>query len=138
MQEHKVFDCSDIMIACFFTDDCMCAHENREHTLVYVCSGELEINERGHKTILHAGECAFMRRDNRVLLQKHADKEHPYRSIVLKFSKPFLQRFYQTLLGKRELLPEVKREKVSLRYSRPTAPTSAASSSPSSPTSMPA
>lgn len=122
MQKLNVFDCSDIMIACFFTDDCTCAHENREHTLVYICSGELEINERGHTTILHAGECAFMRRDNRVLLQKHADKEHPYRSIVLKFNKPFLQRFYQTHIGKRELLPMVRREKASLKVLPPNRP----------------
>ena len=91
MEQLNVFDCSNVLIASFFTDDRGCAHENREHTLIYLCSGELEIEERGRKTVLHPGECAFMRRDNRMWLQKHADAEHPYRSVVLKFTKPFLR-----------------------------------------------
>ena len=73
MEQLHVFDCSNVLIASFFTDDRGCAHENREHTLIYLCSGELEIEERGKKTILHPGECAFMRRDNRMWLQKRAD-----------------------------------------------------------------
>lgn len=55
-----------------------------------------------------------MRRDNRMWLQKHADEEHPYRSVVLKFTKPFLREFYQTL-DRKEIPVESKREKVSLR-----------------------
>ena len=97
MEQLNTFNCSNVLISSFFTDDRGCAHENREHTLIYLCSGELEIEERGKKTLLHPGECAFMRRDNRVWLQKRADKEHPYRSVVLKFTKPFLREFYKTL-----------------------------------------
>lgn len=70
MEQLDVFDCSNVLIASYFTDDRGCAHENREHTLIYLCSGELEIEERGKKTVLHPGECAFMRRDNRMWLQK--------------------------------------------------------------------
>lgn len=114
MEKFDVFDCSNILIGCYFTDDRGCAHENREHTLIYLCSGELEIEERGKKTVLHPGECAFMRRDNRVWLQKHADKERPYRSIVLKFSRPFLREFYRTL-ARKEIPVESKRERASLR-----------------------
>lgn len=122
MEQLNVFDCSNVLIASFFTDDRGCAHENREHTLIYLCSGELEIEERGKKTILHPGECAFMRRDNRMWLQKHADEEHPYRSVVLKFTKPFLREFYQTL-DRKEIPMESKREKVIVhgkrRYAAP-------------------
>ena len=114
MERLNVFDCSNVLIASFFTDDRGCAHENREHTLIYLCSGELEIEERGRKTVLHAGECAFMRRDNRMWLQKHADKERPYRSIVLKFTRSFLKEFYRTL-DRREVPIESKRERASLR-----------------------
>lgn len=31
----------------YFTDNLKCVHENREHTLIYLCSGELEIEEHG-------------------------------------------------------------------------------------------
>ena len=47
MERLEVFDCSNVLIASYFTDDRGCAHENREHTLIYLCSGELEIEERG-------------------------------------------------------------------------------------------
>ena len=47
-------------------------------------------------------------------LQKHANKDNPYRSIVLKFTRPFLREFYQTL-DKNDIPVESKREKVSLR-----------------------
>ncbi len=101
-------------MASYFTDDRGCAHENREHTLIYLCSGELEIEERGRRTLLHAGECAFMRRDNRMWLQKHADAEHPYRSVVLKFTRPFLREFYRTL-DRKDIPAESGRDKTSLR-----------------------
>lgn len=114
MEQLNVFDCSNVLIGCYFTDNRVCAHENREHTLIYVCSGELAIEERGKKTLLHEGDCAFMRRDNRLWLEKHASPERPYRSIVLKFTKPFLREFYQTL-AKREIPLESHRSRVSLR-----------------------
>lgn len=97
MEKLDVFDCSNILIASYFTDDRDCAHENREHTLIYICSGRLEIDDKGKKTVLREGDCAFMRRDNRMWLQKWTVNDKPYRSVVLKFSKPFLREYYQTL-----------------------------------------
>lgn len=113
MERLDVFDCSNVFIASYFTDDRDCAHENREHTLIYIHSGELEIEERGKKTILHEGDCAFMRRDNRMWLEKHGKEGKPYHSILLKFSKAFLREFYQTL-NKSELPMESQRKKKSL------------------------
>lgn len=114
MEQLNVFDCSNVLIACYFTDNRKCVHENREHTLIYLCSGELEIEERGRKTVLHSGECAFMRRDNRMWLEKHADVAHPYRSVILKFTRSFLREFYQTL-SPEDIPAESEREKISLR-----------------------
>ena len=68
MEQLHVFDCSNVLIASFFTDDRGCAHENREHTLIYLCSGELEIEERGKKTILHPGECGCRNAPTRNIL----------------------------------------------------------------------
>lgn len=114
MERLDVLDCSNVLIASYFTDDRGCAHENREHTLIYLCSGELEIEERGRKTVLHPGDCAFMRRDNRMWLQKRVEEGKPYRSVVLKFSRTFLREFYRTL-DPRQLPSDTKREKASLR-----------------------
>lgn len=114
MERLDVFNCSNILIASYFTDDCGCAHENREHTLIYLCSGNLEIEERDKKTILYPGDCAFMRRDNRMWLQKKIENGIPYRSVVLKFSRSFLREFYRAIDP--QLLPsDVTREKSSLR-----------------------
>ncbi|EKU91621.1 helix-turn-helix domain-containing protein [Bacteroides oleiciplenus] len=113
METLKVLDYSNVFIASYFTDDRQCSHSNREHTLIYLCSGELEIEEKGKKTILHKGDCAFMRRDNQMLLQKRVKTGKPYRSVVLKFSRKFLREFYQNL--DKSALPEyAKRDKKSL------------------------
>lgn len=113
MERLDVFDCSNVFIASYFSDDRDCAHENREHTLIYLYSGKLEIEERGKKTILHEGDCAFMRRDNQMWLEKHCNEGNPYRSVVLKFSKAFLREFYQKL-NRREIPTDSKRERASL------------------------
>ena len=55
-----------------------------------------------------------MRRDNRMWLHKKVENGKPYRSIVLKFSRPFLRDFYRSLDNR--LIPEdAKRDKTSLR-----------------------
>lgn len=110
MEQLKVLDYSNVFIASYFTDDIECSHPNHEHTLIYICSGELEITDNGRKTVLHPEECAFMRRDNRMLLQKRVKSGVPYRSIVLKFSKKFLRKFYNSI-DKRTLPEEAHRVK---------------------------
>lgn len=110
MEELKVLDYSNVFIASYFTDNHECAHANREHTLIYLYSGELEITEQGKKYVLHAGECAFMRRDHRMMLQKHIRNGVPYRSIVLKFSRKFLRDFYHGI-AKKDLPEQAKRDK---------------------------
>ena len=92
MEELKVLDYSNVFIASYFTNDQQCSHPNREHTLIYLCSGELEIEQYGKCTLLREGECAFMRRDNRMILRKRVREGVPYRSVVLKFSRNFFIR----------------------------------------------
>ena len=110
----EVFDYSNVLIASYFTDNRGCAHENRDHTLIYLCSGELEIEERGRRTVLRAGDCAFLRRDNRMWLQKRIVGDEPYHSITLKFSKAFLREFYQQRLNLKEIPAESRRDRASL------------------------
>lgn len=113
MEILKVLDYSNIFIASYFTDDNVCAHLNREHTLLYLKSGELEIDERGQITHLYEGQCAFIRRDNRVTLSKIVKEKKPYQSYVLKFSRQFLREFYQSI-DKKSIPQQVKRKAVSL------------------------
>lgn len=115
MERFNVFNCSNVLIGSYFTDDVGCAHENKEHTLIYLCSGHLEIEERGERMVLSPGDCAFMRRDNRMWLQKSREGKDPYHSIVLKFSRAFLRDFYQNKLDRERIPLDSRREKVSLR-----------------------
>lgn len=113
MEKLDVFDCSNVFIASYFTDDRGCAHCNRDHTLIYIHSGELEITDGQRKAVLHQGDCAFMRRDNRMWLQKRVKNGKPYRSVVMKFSREYLKDFFQTL--NRDIIPTgAQREKASL------------------------
>ena len=97
MEVLKVYDYSNVFIASYFSDDRQCAHANKEHTLIYLRSGELDINDNGIRYTLNQGECAFMRRDHLMMLQKRVQPEVPYQSVVLKFSRKFLRDFYQTM-----------------------------------------
>jgi AraC-like DNA-binding protein len=97
----------------YFNDARMCTHRNHEHVLVYMYSGELEINERGKITRLHKGDCAFVRRDNRVQLTKQSANGEQFKAIFLMFTRDFLREFYQTL-DKNKLPAESKRPKISL------------------------
>ncbi|MEY8685366.1 helix-turn-helix domain-containing protein [Bacteroides sp. AN502(2024)] len=113
MEQLKVLDYSNVFIASYFTEDRECAHPNAEHTLIYLVSGELEITDNGQKTILHPGDCAFMRRDNKMMLQKRVKEGVPYHSIVLKFNRKFLHEFFSGI-DKKSLPEMAKRNKKSL------------------------
>jgi AraC-like DNA-binding protein len=86
----------------------------REHGIVYVLSGKLEINEGGKITYLYKGECAFVRKDNRVSMTKMPEKNEQYKSIWLTFRRSFLREFHQTL-NKSQLPTDAKRQKISLK-----------------------
>jgi AraC-like DNA-binding protein len=85
----------------------------REHGIVYILSGKLEINENGNITRLYKGECAFLRKDNRVSITKMPKKDEQYKSIWLTFTRPFLRKFYQTL-DKKQSPEDAERQKISL------------------------
>lgn len=113
MEDLKVLNYSNVFIASYFTDKRECTHANTEHTLIYLCSGTLEIDDHGIQSTIHAGECAFMRRDNQIILRKHILGGKPYRSIVLKFTRKFLFDFYQRM-DNATLPRSAKRDKRSL------------------------
>jgi AraC-like DNA-binding protein len=85
----------------------------KTHGLVYVLSGELEINENGKITRLYEGECAFIRKDNRVSLNKQPKGEEQFKSVWLSFSRNFLRSFYQKL-DKKQLPKDAERQKASV------------------------
>lgn len=93
----EVLDYSGIFLSCFTNDNTSCVHATKDHTLTYLYSGEHIIEENGRQTIIHPGECAFIRRDHRILMYKnHTDKEQ-YKGISLTFKRNLLREFYNKL-----------------------------------------
>lgn len=104
---------SDIFLAMYLDNGTSCLHRNHSHVLVYIYSGELEINERGKITRLRKGDCAFIRKDFSVQMTKQARGGEQFQAVFLMFTTKFLRDFYKRL--DRNTLPrEAERDKISL------------------------
>ncbi len=104
---------SDVFLAMYFNDGMSCLHRNHSHVLVYLCSGELEINERGKITRLHKGDCAFIRKDYSVQMTKQARNGEQFKAVFLMFTTKFLRDFYNKL-DKSTIPKEAKRTPTSV------------------------
>lgn len=104
---------SDIFLAMYSDNGMSCLHRNHSHVLVYMYSGELEINERNRITRLHRGDCAFIRKDFGVQLTKQAWKGEQFKATFLMLTTRFLRDFYNRL-DKGTLPEKARRNKVSL------------------------
>jgi AraC-like DNA-binding protein len=84
-----------------------------DHMLVYVYSGEIVLDEDNKQIVVHKGECAFLRRDNRVSMTKQPLGEEQFQAIFMIFKRDFLREFYQRL-DKKELPLEAEKQKQSV------------------------
>ncbi|MCC8146144.1 MAG: AraC family transcriptional regulator [Bacteroidales bacterium] len=99
-QEYKnslFFQYSNIFFSYYFNNDTRCSKMVHEHSLTYVYGGEMIIEERGNKTVIGKGECAFIKRDNRILMTKQAKDGEHYKGIFMSFTRNCLREFYQKL-----------------------------------------
>jgi AraC family transcriptional regulator, exoenzyme S synthesis regulatory protein ExsA len=101
--ENLTFSYSDIFFTYHFNYDRKCTKMVKEHTLVYVYSGELLVEEDDRRTEIHKGECVFLRRDNRVSMTKLPRGEEKFQAIFMIFNRNFLREFYQSI--DKKLLP---------------------------------
>ena len=88
---HTVFNYSDVFFSYHFSDERRCSSMAKEHYLIYVYSGEYIIDEGKKRTVARAGECVFIRRDNRVNMIKQSLGEEPFRGIFMFFKRSFLR-----------------------------------------------
>jgi len=85
----------------------------KNHYLVYIYSGELLLEERTCRTVVHKGECAFIRRDNRVTLTKQPKEDEQYKGIFLTFKRNFLRELYQRI-EKRDIPQDTQKDEPSV------------------------
>ncbi|KAA6333130.1 Exoenzyme S synthesis regulatory protein ExsA [termite gut metagenome] len=110
----RTINYSNIFLSCYSDNATKYTPMVVDHGLVYILSGEMGINEGGKITRLHKGDCAFVRKDNRVSTRKLPKEGEQFKSIWLSFPRNFLREFYQTL-DKNKIPEYVKRHKVSLQ-----------------------
>jgi len=84
-----------------------------DHMMAYVYSGELILEEEDSRTVVHKGECVFLRRDNRVKMNKQPFGEEQFQGIFMIFKRNFLRDFFQNL-DKKELPLEAEKHKPSV------------------------
>ncbi len=103
----RTLNYSGIFLSCFSDYSEKCIHATPEHVLLYLYSGEQVIEDRGKKITIQAGECAFIRRNHRLMMYKNSRGEHLYKGISLTFNRAILREFYSKL-SKTDLPEKVK------------------------------
>jgi len=97
MEKTNSINYSGIFFSCYAKDGTNCVNMVRDHTLTYVYSGELEIDNNGKKHILGKNQCVFIKRDHRVQMIKKAKGDEPYWGISLVYYRNYLRDFYHKL-----------------------------------------
>lgn len=88
---------SGIFMSCYSNDNTSCVHATKDHTLLYLYSGEQVIEDKGEKITIRPGECTFIRRDHRIMMHKRPSGEEQYKGISLTFKRNLLREFYNKL-----------------------------------------
>lgn len=93
----RTINYSGIFLSCFSDYSEKCVHATPEHVLLYLYSGEQVIEDGNKKITINAGECAFIRRNHRLLMYKNSKGEKLYKGISLTFNRHILREFYSKL-----------------------------------------
>nr|WP_320058020.1 AraC family transcriptional regulator [uncultured Bacteroides sp.] len=97
MGQLETLSYSGIFLSCFSNDHSSCVHATKDHTLVYLYSGELIIEENERKITIKPGECFFIRRNHRIMMYKNHFGEEQYKGITLTFKRNLLRDFYNKM-----------------------------------------
>lgn len=97
INEPKVFNYSDIFFSCYTDNERGCWSMVKDHALVYICSGEMLLQEGMTTTKIRKGECVFLRKDNRISLTKQPKGKEKFIGISMIFKRDFLRQFYQAM-----------------------------------------
>lgn len=106
----RTINYSGIFLSCFSDYSEKCIHATPEHVLLYLYSGEQIIEDRNKKITIRAGECAFVRRNHRLLMYKNSKGDELYKGISLTFNRSVLREFYSRMnkaeIPKKVSIPE--------------------------------
>ncbi|MFV0482818.1 MAG: helix-turn-helix transcriptional regulator [Bacteroidales bacterium] len=103
MADSLSFNYSDVFLSFHFDEDQTCSHMVKNHTLVYIYSGELELHNGDEIMNIRTGECAFLRKNHKVNFTRKSRGDEQFRAIFLEFSRAFLRDYYRNM--DKSLLP---------------------------------
>ena len=105
MEGFSRINCSGVVFSRVDREDVRDPVHIKEHTLLYIRSGRAEVVFGGTRTPLSAGDCVFLRKDHRVVVEAWSPEDggQPFQSIALFFCRKFLLSYFRTL--PREDLP---------------------------------
>ena len=66
--------------------------------LMYLDEGMVELTENNHTTRLTSGDCAFIRKDCNVMMNKKCIDGKPFMATFLTFKRSFLQETFRSFL----------------------------------------
>ncbi|MDD4413781.1 MAG: AraC family transcriptional regulator [Oscillospiraceae bacterium] len=87
----------DIFFSCYTIEGTSCFHMCREHTLLYIYSGKLLIEDGERRIWIKKGECAFICRNHRITMHKLSAGKEAFSSVFINFKRTFLKEFYSQL-----------------------------------------
>lgn len=99
------FNYSDVFFSYLFNNSRKCTETIREHTLIYVYSGQIVVLEENKTTTIHAGQSVFLRRNNRVSMNKEPANDQQFSGIFMIFKRQFLRDFYHKI--EKDDIPEL-------------------------------
>lgn len=99
MEQHKTgslsFSYSDALFCCHFNHAQTHSHMVKDHTLAYVYSGELLIEDDTDKLTIRSGDCVFFRKNHRVKMTRQSYGDEQFQAVFLAFNRKFLRKLYQ-------------------------------------------
>lgn len=88
-----------------------------DHVFMYLDEGMVELTENNHTTRLTSGDCAFIRKDCNVMMNKKCIDGKPFMATFLTFKRSFLQETFRSF-DKATLPSNARRSNNSVIYVR--------------------
>lgn len=107
----------DIVLSVKLELDTFCPHRMEDHVLMYLDEGMVELTENNHTTRLTSGDCAFIRKDCNVMMNKKCIDGKPFMATFLTFKRSFLQETFRSF-DKATLPSNARRSNNSVIYVR--------------------
>lgn len=92
--EERLRKFGDVIFSYFLPTEMLDEYRMPCNVLIMIMSGEMTIEHRGRKTVVHKGKYIFIRRDHQVQIHKYAVDGEPYSAISIRLERPFLKDYW--------------------------------------------